>query len=271
MKDLTTYQNEIIIFCKSYQNDIERIKILFGSIKKHNKDNIPFYISIPKQDLELFQSELGIEGWNVIFDEDLTDQTSIQSHFTQRLFKMEFYKTKIAQYYLIIDSDMYFIRDFYKTDFVASNGIPYFTIHECKDLMELSWKIKGSGVLLEWFKAERLPLMEIFGRTGKAYDYSGSALLYISEVFKGLYEEYCVPNNLTFLDLLNTHGSENTWFGEFVLYSGLKYYPTGPMFKTFHYPEQYTLSKQLGMTEEMFAANYLGITMQSNWNSPLKY
>ncbi len=269
--DTNIYQHEIILFCKSYHHDVDRAKILFDSIQQHNKDHIPFYISIPKQDLELFQSKLGTDGWIAIFDEDLTELISNQSHFTQQLFKMEFYKTNIAKYYFTMDSDMYFIRDFYKTDFIAENDIPYFTIHECKELMELSWVIKGSNVLMEWFNAERRPVMELFGRSGKTYDYSGSAILYISDVFKGLYESYCQPNNLTFLDLLSSCGSENTWYGEFALYSDLKFYPTGPMFKTFHYPEQYTISKQLGITEEMLSENYLGITMQSNWGAPLKY
>lgn len=269
--DTSTYQHEIILFCKSYHRDVDRAKILFDSIKKHNKHDIPFYISIPKKDLELFQSKLGTEGWNAIFDEDLTSLINHQSHFTQQLFKMEFYKTKIAKYFFLADSDMYFIKDFYKTDFVTEDGIPYMTMHECKDLMELSWIIKGGNVLIEWFNAERKPIMELFGRYGKPYDYSGTANLYVSDTFEGLYKNYCVPNNLTFLDLLNYKASENTWYGEYMLFSGTKFYPCAPMFKTFHYPEQYTLSKELGITEEMLSENYLGITMQSNWDAPLKY
>jgi hypothetical protein len=113
--------------------------------------------------------------------------------------------------------------------------------------------------------------MNLFGRKGKLYDYSGSAILYIAPIFEDLYENYCKTNNLTFIDLLQYCSSENTWFGEYILYKGIKYMPSNPMFKTFHYKWQYDLAKQLGITEEILANNYLGITMQSNWDAPLKF
>jgi len=265
------YKHELILLCKSYKGDIARAKVLLDSIKKHNKDNIPFYFQIPKSDLEIFNIGLGVEGYDVIFDEDVTELVNTQSHFTQQLYKMEFYKLKIAKYYFTIDSDMYFIRDFNSTEFIDENGIPYVTMHENKSLREYSKNIKGDDLLTIWWESERNKIPELFGRKGKLYDYSCSAILYISEVFETLYSEYCVPNNLTFLNLLQFQSSENTWFGEWILYKGFKFYPCEPMFKTFHYPFQYHLSKELGHTEEDLARVYLGITMQSNWGAPLKY
>ena len=263
----------IILFCKSYRNDLNRFKVLTESILKHNKDNIPFYVSIPKKDKDLFSPILNHPDHHIIFDEDVTTLMDSQSHFTQQLFKMEFARTQqIAEYLFTMDSDMYFIRDFTKTDFVTKEGLPYFTMHECKDLLELSPLIFGDNRIHEWFVKERLPIMEVFGRAGqKPYDYSGSAALYIKSVFEGLYENYCIPNKLNFLDLLNYKASENNWYGEYALYSGLKFRPCGPMFKTFHYKAQYDLHKQLGITEHDISKSYLGITMQSNWNSPLRY
>ena len=46
--------NNIILYCKSYAGDVQRVKKLKGSIEKYNKDNIPFYISCPKKDKQLF-------------------------------------------------------------------------------------------------------------------------------------------------------------------------------------------------------------------------
>ena len=166
---------------------------------------------------------------------------------------------------------MYFIRDFNSTEFINEDGTPYITMHENKDLREYSINIKGSDLLTEWWIGERNKIPELFGRKGRLYDYSCSALLYVSSVWESLYEEYCKPNNLTFLDLLNYQSSENTWYGEWILHKGFKFYPCSPMFKTFHYPFQYQLSKQLGHTEESLSKVYLGITLQSNWNAPLKY
>lgn len=265
------YKHNLILYCKSYRGDLERASILFESIKKHNKDNLPFYIQIPKNDLELFKNKLGKEGYEIVFDEDITNLVDIQSHFTQQLFKMEFYKTNIAKYYFLIDSDMYFIRDFNINEFINEDGTPYVTMHENKSLREYSYNIKGNDILTEWWIGERNKIPELFGRKGRLYDYSCSALLYISEVWESLYKEYCEPNQLTFLDLLKYQSSENTWYGEWILHKEFKFYPCEPMFKTFHYPWQYQLSKQLGHTEEMLSSVYLGITLQSNWGAPLKY
>lgn len=261
-------KHTLILFCKSYIGDIDRIETLYNSIQLYNYDNIPFYVMIPRQDIKEFS--LKLPNAILIFEEDL-DITQEQSHFSQQLYKMSLYKLQIADYYFTMDSDMYFIKPFYSTDFITEDGIPYFTIHECKDLLEYSECITGDRRLREWFMHERIRIMEIFNRKGKLYDYSGSAILYISSVFKELYENYCVPHNLTFTDLLRYSSSENTWFGEYVLHTGIKYLPCGPMFKTFHYKWQYDITKQLGLTEHSLSDNYLGITMQSNWGAPLKF
>ena len=52
------YKHKLILYCKSFRGDLERANVLFESIKKHNKDNIPFYFQIPKSDLELFQNKI---------------------------------------------------------------------------------------------------------------------------------------------------------------------------------------------------------------------
>jgi hypothetical protein len=43
------------------------------------------------------------------------------------------------------------------------------------------------------------------------------------------------------------------------------------VFKFFHFKPQYDFYKQMGYTEEILAENYMGIVMQSNWGSLLKY
>ena len=262
---------KIVLFCKSYRGDIERFKVQAESVRNYNKDNIPFYICIPKNDKNIFDPIVKECNIKVFFDEDISNLVSEQSHFTQQLFKIEFMRSSnVAKYYFLMDSDMYFIRDFYVNDFF-NNEVPYMTMHECKDLLEYSYLIHGDNRLNTWFEGERKPIMELFGRKGKCYDYSGSANLYIADVFIRLYNDYCKPNKLNFLDLLNHCSSENTWYGEYALATNTPFYPCGPMFKTFHYPWQYSHHKSLGITEEMISKNYLGITMQSNWGPPLKY
>ena len=51
--------HNVILYCKSYAGDVQRVKKLKTSIEKYNRDNIPFYISCPKQDKQLFDDTLG--------------------------------------------------------------------------------------------------------------------------------------------------------------------------------------------------------------------
>ena len=46
--------NKIVLYCKSYAGDYERVKVLVESIHKFNKDNIPTFISVPSKDVVLF-------------------------------------------------------------------------------------------------------------------------------------------------------------------------------------------------------------------------
>ena len=45
---------------------------------------------------------------------------------------------KLRSNYLCIDSDSIFIRDFGKTDFLASDGEPYTVLHQNKELFQLT-------------------------------------------------------------------------------------------------------------------------------------
>ena len=92
------------------------------------------------------------------------------------------------------------------------------------------------------------------------------------KVWKSLEEQYMSPNNLTFPDLIEYSPSEFSWYGEALLaFKAIEVYPAEPLFKVFHYPQQYIEYKQQNITEEMIAQNYMGIIMQSNFNGPIKY
>ena len=44
--------NKLVLYCKSYDKDVYRAKTLLDSIIKYNIEQIPFYISVPKKDIE---------------------------------------------------------------------------------------------------------------------------------------------------------------------------------------------------------------------------
>jgi len=260
---------KIVLYCKSFNKDFERVKILLESIKKYNTDSIPFYISVPKNDYTLFSQ---LKGANVVLDEDIFSLSD--NWVAQQIVKSNFWKLKIAENYVCLDSDSYFIKPFKVSDFMFDKNTPYTVIHEQKELF--SWSVTKTKELgfnpKEGFINDRQKIMDLFERKGRHYDFGPSPIIWSSKVWESLEEQYIIPNKLTFPDLIEYSPSEFSWYGEALLaFKAIEIYPVEPLFKVFHYPQQYIEYKQQNVTEEMIAQNYMGIIMQSNFNAPLKY
>ena len=122
--------HNVILYCKSYAGDVQSVKKLKTSIEKYNRDNIPFYISCPKKDKQLFEDTLGKENYTLILDEDIIIlKYPIDGWRSQQIVKSNIHKLKITENYVCLDSDAYFITDFYESDFIAKDDIPYTIIH----------------------------------------------------------------------------------------------------------------------------------------------
>ena len=260
-----------VLYCKSYKNDFDRVVNLVDSVNQYNTDNIPFYVSVPKEDVVLFKQ---IGNINVVDDNDIVESNT-PGWIQQQLVKANFWKLGIAENYLCLDSDSYFIRPFSFSDFMANKSTPYTVIHEQKELF--SWTVARKDVLgfdpKQSYIEDREKVMSgVFERTGKYYDFGPSPVIWSAKVWKDLEDKYMKLNGLEFKDLIAYSASEFTWYGEALLnFNSIELYPVEPLFKVFHYPQQYLEYKQQNITESMIAQNYMGIVMQSNYNPPLKY
>ena len=47
---------KIVLYTKSYSGDLERLKVCIESIKQFNEDNIPYYVSVPSNEIEYFKN-----------------------------------------------------------------------------------------------------------------------------------------------------------------------------------------------------------------------
>jgi hypothetical protein len=254
--------NKIVLYCKSYQPDVYRAKDLLESITKHNIDHIPFYISIPSSDIELFKRELGESNYILLKDEDIDSLN--KGWKGQQIVKSQFWKLGLCENYVCIDSDCIFIKDFTVSDFMFDDDTPYTICHEYKSFFEFMEKYPLEFDPYESFAKERKHIMELFGREGAIYDFGPGPTIWSSKVWKSLEENYLIPNKLKFSDLIEVNGSEFTWYGEWLLYSqAIRLMPKGPLFKNYHYPHQYDFDKQVGYTIEKISKQYLGIGIQS--------
>jgi hypothetical protein len=255
--------NKIVLYCKSYANDVYRAKILLDSIIKYNTDNIPFYISVPETDIELFQSILGTEHYTLVTDESI--DTDNEGWKGQQIVKSQFWKLGLCENYVCVDSDCFFIKPFCISDFMFDSETPYTICHEYKSFFEFIDKIP---ILpfdpYESFTQERLQIMELFGRSGVVYDFGPGPTIWSTKVWQSLEDGYIKPNNIKFADLIHANGSEFTWYGEWLLQSQtIRLIPKGPLFKNYHYPHQYEFDTQYGYDTKKISKLYLGIGMQS--------
>lgn len=267
--------NNLVLYTKSYSKDLERLKISIDSIKKYNIDNIPYYVSVPSTEIALFKNAIDTSYVNLISDEDIFSLPDAESWTKQQIVKSSFWRLEVCNNYVMLDSDSYFIREFRVEDFMYDEQTPYTVMHEQKDLF--SWTSRFAATALrfnpkESFLQDRAKIMNLFGRSGRTYDFGPGPIIWSAKVWQSLEENYLVPNNLTFPNLITYCQSEFSWYGEYLLASRcIDIIPVEPLFKFFHYQQQYTHYKELGYTEDTFKENYLGLVMQSNWNAPLKF
>lgn len=265
-----------VLYCKSYRNDVLRVKRLGESIQKYNTDGILFYVSAPTADMALFQEIL--IGLPIIFinDEDIIranpalDQSKIDAlpgRTSQQIVKSEFWRLEISESYLCVDSDCEFIRPFSQSDFIAPEGYPYTIVHEAKELLQFASR-NGMEKVSDDFHKERKQIMEIFGRTGHHYDFGPPPLLWSKHVWSALDEQFLKPRNLNFYDAIILFSGEIQWYGEAMLkYRPFPLTPVEPFFKFYYYERQFLVGKQQGETIERLARDYLGVCYQSNWDT----
>jgi Family of unknown function (DUF6492) len=265
---------KFVLYCKSYRNDVTRVKRLVESVAKFNADGLPFYVSVPTCDRELFQSALAGKNVFLIQDENivaanpaLTQEKidALPGWQSQQIVKSEFWRLGLAESYLCLDSDCVFIRPFTLADFIAPDGNPYTIVHQAKELLQFATNhnMKKVG---EDFHKERQEIMGTFSRTGKHYDFGPAPLLWSSKVWQALDEKLLKPRNINFYDAIVLFPGEIQWYGEAMLaFSPVTFHPIEPLFRVYHYERQLQVAKQQGETIAGLAQDYLGVCYQSNW------
>jgi hypothetical protein len=266
--------HDIILYCKSYAGDVQRVKKLKSSIEKYNRDNIPFYISCPKKDKQLFEDTLGKENYTLLLDEDIiTLKYPLDGWRSQQIVKSSIHKLKITKNYLCLDSDAYFITDFYESDFIAKDDIPYTLIHENKEISQYKKSLFNSNFSKGAYKEALDAYREVFNSEyKKLYDYGPNPYIWSCKVWEHFEKNYLNPNKLTLESFMiqmeqqyNIQMREAITYGEYLLNTQLfEIIPSGPLFKVYHWKEMVDFEQKTGLfDEEKLAESYLGIIYQS--------
>lgn len=258
--------DNFVLFCKTYCGDFERFCLLKQSVDEFNADKIPFYVSCPEKDKELFLSVPHDNSYRyeVIADEEILDRKNgdiKQNWLSQQVVKLAFYRKGLCNFYLLVDSDAYFVRNFYVSDFMHEENIPYIVMHENKSFQELCG-ILGDKNVFEYARGVKLFL----DRKGKNYQFLPFPV-FSCEVLREL-EKNVAPAE----DLIEKFPVEAIWHGEYLLKSRkIDFMPCEPFFKLYNYEHEYRLWKKLGETRKDIEKHYVGIIMQNRWVKHVRF
>ncbi len=266
---------KLILFCKSYDKDLYRARRMAESAQQFNSDNIPLYMSVPSKDLADFKKAFGDIPCCFVTDETILEKSFqahgkipelYPNHLIQQLIKLEFWRMRLCKNYVWLDSDSYFIKPFETNTFFHDEETPFTICHESKDLRQFSaWHTKN---IIEDFEKMAKKFKGLFNRAGPYYDFGYPPIIWSCRVLKSFFEDYAKPNNLSIYEILYHYPCEMQLYGEYLLHSKLiPFIPIEPIFKVFHYAEQFFESQMLGESEFSLSKDYFGIIMQSNWTT----
>lgn len=270
----------LALYCKSYSTDLRRVVRLARSIQQHNRDALPFYVSVPRGELPLFTQYLGGLNVNLLADEDIlnasprihaTQVSHMPGGMAQQVVKSEFWRMGYASAYVCLDSDAVFIRPFCQTDFLAADGTPYTMLDEAHDLLEDALRHKRPRVV-DAFEREADLVQQFFGRSGRRYSFGPFPLVWHSAVWQSLDELYLAPKGMSFADAIAQAPIESRWYGEALLaYRALPLLPCQALFKVYHYAWQFDQDQRRGITTDQLARFYCGVIYQSAWERDMDW
>lgn len=271
---------KIPLICKSYHRDVLRAKRLVDSIESFNADTLPLFISVPAADIPLFKDKIGAGRCEWVVDEDIiraSPQLSVEvmsrvdGGLAQQVIKSEFWRLQPCAAYLCLDSDSVFIRDFYQADFIAADGAPYTTLHQCKDYLQLAINL-GKVQVVRDFNRDSASGRRLFARSGPEYDFGPTPVAWSSRVWQDLATNFLEPRGWSMLDAILHFPAELRWYGEALLaYNSIPLHPVEPLFRVYHTDWQYFLHYKSGETIDKLREQYLGVVMQSNWEYMLDH
>jgi hypothetical protein len=264
----------VCLFCKSYLPDLERLEALVETVRRFNDDGLNFFVSVPQSDLAVFRSRLGSEAIEWLTDEDIVHHSSpyaarrlaeMPGMLSQQVVKAEFWRTGLSENYLCLDSDCLLIRPFHASDFLAADGTPYSVLHEGKASRQF-FATHGLSGVVQNLDAEKQVGLELLGRSGLIYNFGPFPVIWSARVWKALADNFLSVKGWSMFDAIQFHPHEATWYGEALLnYGAIPVYPREPLFKAYLYLEEYEADRQVGITTEILARDYLGVVYQSNW------
>ena len=261
---------EIALLVKSYAGDFDYARRLIESIRKHNVQSLETYMVVPEADLQQFQSltseKIHLLSEEILAEHLVTEETAgfRPGYINQEIIKLSFWELGLADNYFCIDSDAVFVRDFYRTDFMAKPGIPFTFLTEDRAL-----QVEPTYYQETWINRQKS-----LERIREAINYQGPWLLTVhghavfsAKVLSSFKSDFLQPKGWDYRDALAVAPYEPTWYNTWLLHSQvIEVIAREPIVKTFHNSTQHLDYLLQGVTNEDLARGYLAVVVNSNYS-----
>jgi Family of unknown function (DUF6492) len=269
-------QPKLVLYSCTFSKDLNRVVRLAESVTQHNISHIPFYISVPENEIELFKEALSGHSVTILNERDILRTNpklniktiyEISGSLRQQIIKSEFWRLDLCENYLALDSDCMFIRDFNEADFIVMDDIPYSVIYEGHEFFLAAERFGRPNVRRDFVNVTDR-IKTALGRKGIIYGFGGAPFLWSRKVWVSLDKNYLTPRGESLLDAILYSGSELVWYGESLMaFKAIPLYPREQLFRHYDYEYQLWLDRTLGYTEKVLSKEFLGVVYQSNWQT----
>lgn len=264
------YNNNFALYCKTYSGDLDSFDRFIDSYIKYNKDNICLYISVPSNESGLYNKYKDLNNVVFVHDEDYAENYFTDTEYwglsigyiNQEICKLAFWETGRTENYLCVDSDAVFIKDFYKSDFMFNDHIPYSVLVMDKDL-----NIQRDYIEFGKWRTEHIKnIFNYIGLDDPRMLTSHGMTILNSTVLNDFSKNLMRKKSITYRQLIEKAPYEFTWYNAWLQKSKIiPIYNVEPFFKTFHTENEYIAYKQQGISIQDIALKYVGIVFNSNW------
>ncbi len=262
---------QFVMFCKTYSKEISRFENLLISFNKHNKDRLNLFVSVSESEIEQYL-KYESRTIHIIKDEDYAGKYFAKDNYwglslgylNQEICKLSFWEKKLAENYLCIDSDLYFIRDFRISDFMYNKKTPYSVLVMDKDLQtEHFYRDFG-----KWRMSLIKKIFKEVGLKDRRYRTCHGMQVINSKVMRNFKSTFMKKKKYEYKDLVRISPYEFTWYNAWLQKSNvIPVVAVEPFFKTYHMRIEYILAKIKKITEKDLSDQYYGIILNSNWKN----